>query len=218
VRGSARLQEHRREPTEGSLAFSNLREHADAQRYIAAVLPWIYDATWPKLDGVLGSADAVRSMLGGWMARESSEVSIKRATLLQEHGQPSGGFIALPGTDVASCRTADTLAVIGAVPSERRRELTRRFRTTAELYAPVAPDQFYLSRLGVRVERRGAGLGRKLALEFLECGRRAGFERFRLDVSSHNQAAISLYCAIGFEIAAVRRQGDAVLIAMTRDQ
>jgi ribosomal protein S18 acetylase RimI-like enzyme len=219
VHGSARVQEHRRdEPADQSLAFGNLREQADAERYIPATLPWVYDATWPKFDGFLGGADAARSLLADWMARESSETSIRRATLLFEDEHPIGGFIALSGPQIATCRRADTLATIGAVSSDRRHELTRHLRTVANLYLPVDADQFYLSRLGVAAERRGADLGRKLMYEYLGCGRRAGFTRFRLDVSADNHVAISLYRALGFAIAAVRRQGTDAVIAMTREQ
>jgi ribosomal protein S18 acetylase RimI-like enzyme len=78
-----------------------------------------------------------------------------------------------------------------------RGELAARLRSIGKLRPPVDDDVFYLSKLGVVAERRGEGLGRALAVEYMAAGSRAGFYRFQLDVETENRAAVSLYESIG---------------------
>jgi hypothetical protein len=70
------------------------------------------------------------------MRRPSSEVFIGRAVVVEET-HPVGGFIALPGADLARCRMQDALAATAAAPPERRSSLVRRLRLGGALFMEV---------------------------------------------------------------------------------
>lgn len=180
----------------------------DPDRFIPDAVEWAYEATWPPLHWLLGQAEPTPAELARWMARESSEASIRRLVMLLDNGDPAGGFIALPASEVPACRHADTMALITGVSRPARPELLRRLRAVAQLQAPIDAGAYYLSRVGVSRQFRGRGLGRTLVEGFLEAGRSQGFRRFCLDVRPDNSAAVRLYESVGFRpVAAHSAEG-----------
>jgi GNAT superfamily N-acetyltransferase len=125
-------------------------------------------------------------------------VFVGRAVLLLEKSQPVGGFIALKGAELATCRRNDALAAVANTSSERRPELLSRLSLGRELLPETSSDDLYLSRMGVLAQVRGRGYGRAILLEHLRQGIRQGFCRFSLDVWSGNAPAIGLYTSVGF--------------------
>jgi ribosomal protein S18 acetylase RimI-like enzyme len=134
------------------------------------------------------------------MRRDSSEISIKRVTLLRRDNEPVGGFLALGGADVVRCRKADTLAIIRDIASDERAAFLARMAAVRGLFAAPAPSEYYLSKMGVIQEARGARLGHVILEAYLESGETAGYRKFRLDVSAENDAAIKLYESAGFRV------------------
>jgi ribosomal protein S18 acetylase RimI-like enzyme len=187
--------------------FVRLPDEVDPERHIADVLTWAYEAAWPPLHWLVGDEQTARDTLARWMARDSSEASIRRVTMLLDDERSAGGYFALTGSELQQCRYADMLALIADAGRPGRRGLMRRLRTVAELQVEVRPDEYYLSRLGVKAELRGMGRGRALLEDYFASGRRAGFARFRLDVRPENVSAVSLYESAGFRIVAERSAG-----------
>ena len=116
------------------------------------------------------------------MRRPSYAIFIGLVSLLVINDGPVGGFIDLGGTELGACRKANWLAMLRGVSNDERSDLIARVGVVRSLIPRIGAEEFYLSKMGVVAAWRGAGLGRRIALEFLTMGRAAGFLRFRLDV------------------------------------
>jgi ribosomal protein S18 acetylase RimI-like enzyme len=193
------------------MTFRSLSGDCEPSHEIAAALRWVHAAGQPYVDWLLDGSDAALRILAKWLRRQSSEVFIGRAVVVDEP-RPIGGFIALSGVELASCRMHDAVAAAAAAPGERRSSLIARLRVGHELFGDVRADDFYLSRMGVLPHARRCGYGTALVDEYLRQGIRRGFGRFTLDVSAENDAAIDLYRSAGF---APRRQHHAPAAGMT---
>jgi ribosomal protein S18 acetylase RimI-like enzyme len=183
--------------------FRSLSQDRNAGLWIPQVLPWVREAGEPYYSWLFGRivpADRLEPILAGWMRRRSSEVSVERAVLLMIGDRAVGGFIGLGGTDLQTCRRADTLAALQAAGRDGWSLLAERIRQGQDLFAPVAANEFYLSKLWVATGSRGAGHGVRILEEYLRTGMAQGFRRFRLDVWTENRPAVELYRAFGFDV------------------
>jgi ribosomal protein S18 acetylase RimI-like enzyme len=180
------------------MTFRALSAEAESASEIPFALLWVYAASQPYTDWLLGGRSEALRILEQWMRRPSSEVFIGRAVLALEENQPVGGFIALNGAELATCRRHDALAAVAATPSKRRPSLLSRLRLGRELLPEPFSDDLYLSRMGVLERARRRGHGKAILLEYLQHGIRHGFRRFSLDVYSGNTPAIGLYRSVGF--------------------
>jgi Acetyltransferases len=181
-------------------SFRSLSDEPAAERFIVDTLPWVHEAGKPFFDCFFGGIDKARSVLNDWMRRPSSEVSIQRVMLFTVADQPIGGFIALRGAELESCRKADALAAMRTAGRERWVLLLDRMKAARELFSPVRIDEFYLSKMGIVADSRGAGHGAEIVREYLAMGTSQGFRRFRLDVWSENHTALRLYRSFGFQM------------------
>jgi ribosomal protein S18 acetylase RimI-like enzyme len=157
----------------------------------------VHEASNPFFDWLIGDRAVALRTLERWMGRPSSEVSIERAVLVGNRDSV-GGFIAIPGAVLRSCRQADAVAAALAVPSVQRAVVAERLEVGRQLFPDVPPDALYLSRMGVLASARRRGHGRTIVQSYLELGRRQGFRRFMLDAWSGNVAALGLYRSSGF--------------------
>jgi ribosomal protein S18 acetylase RimI-like enzyme len=186
-----------------AMTFRPLAEDQDADRWIPEILPWVVQAGDPYYSwflrgiGLTGRPDPV---LASWMRRRSSEVSVERAVLLVTGECAVGGFIALDGQALQASRRADTLAALQAAGREGRSLVAERIQQGRELFAPVAKDELYLSKLWVASGFRRAGHGRRLLQEYVRTGIAQGYRCFRLDVWAQNRPAIELYRTAGFQV------------------
>ena len=174
-------------------------------RAITRLAPWVHHASNPFADWYYGDAETARDVITEWMGRASSELHIGRALLLKgddEDEPPLGCLIGMAGEALAECRAADFLAFCEELGggAEADEVIGEVLPVARQLFPPVAPDAFYISRVVIDPARRGAGLGRALVEKTLERRRTKGFRRFRLDVSADNEAALRTYRALGFEV------------------
>src|SRR5918999_1419905 len=98
-----------------------------------------------------------------------------------------------------------------------RRPLEGLRTSRLENLEPVAPRDWYLSKVAVVDAHRARGLGRALVEEYLAAGLAAGFRRFRLDVSADNDQAVRIYRSLGFRVEADRAAAGMRYLAMTLD-
>lgn len=178
----------------------SLKKDTDLARHVPHVLPWLHEAGNPYFDWFFGNAQTAQSILGRWIVRPSSEVSLKRTVVLQEDGRIIGGIIGMNGTDLALCRKADTLALMRDWPPSDRESIVRRMRESAGLFHIPDAHHYYLSKIGLLPEARRKGFGRMLLEAFLVKGSAGGFTRFMLDVSADNALAVKLYMSAGFHV------------------
>jgi len=64
--------------------------------------------------------------------------------------------------------------------------------------APQNPRLAELCKLHVDSEWQGRGIGRRIAIELVECARRVDFSEVELHVTATQKAAIALYWSLGF--------------------
>jgi putative acetyltransferase len=88
----------------------------------------------------------------------------------------------------------DTLP--GAYAPPRGRILTEPGGCVA--LRPLDEQTCEMKRLYVRPEKRGTGLGRRLAQQIIEEARQIGYQRMVLDTLSTMESAIALYRSLGF--------------------
>jgi ribosomal protein S18 acetylase RimI-like enzyme len=175
-------------------------EYPNPEELIPSLLPWIHASGNPYFDWFFGGAERASAVLEAWISRGSSEVSVRRVSLLYFRDRIAGGFIAMGGNDLKRCRKADTIALMRGFDPEERSMLTRRMSAASNLFKSAADDEYYLSKMGLTREFRGQGLGRRLVEEYIGEGKSRGFRRFRLDVYADNTAAVGLYENYGFTV------------------
>jgi ribosomal protein S18 acetylase RimI-like enzyme len=179
---------------------------SEIDRWIPSVLPWIHEAGNPYFDWLFGGADVALPIIASRMRSPSSEVAIRDAILfLDDDGGAIGGFIALTGAELGRRRKADAIAYLNSVGKAGRDSLLHRMQASRDMFARVRPDEFYLSKVGVRSDVRGLGYGRALVKEFLSIGMSRGYANFALDVSGENTEARCLYESMGFQVSEMSR-------------
>jgi ribosomal protein S18 acetylase RimI-like enzyme len=171
-------------------------------RCISSVLPLIHEAGNPYFDWLFGGPTVALSVLASRMRSQESEISICDAVVaLDSVGDVIGAFIALTGAELGARRKTDAVAYLKHVGRSGRARLLQRVQESRDLFASVRPDEFYLSKIGVRADTRGCGHGRALVERFVSMGVERGLTRFVLDVNDENASALHLYRSMGFRIA-----------------
>jgi ribosomal protein S18 acetylase RimI-like enzyme len=178
---------------------------------VTQALPWVLEAGNPYYESLFGGPAAAEKVLEAWMHRRTSEVSISRVQFLVSNEELAGGFVALGGGELRKARKADSIALLSSSMGLPDREtLIERMRSLSDLFPPVADDEYYLSKLGLRPQHRGKGLARILVERYLEDGRERGYTRYRLDVEAGNEIAIRCYQSAGFRFCGQSESEDGV--------
>jgi ribosomal protein S18 acetylase RimI-like enzyme len=192
-----------------------LLEHPAQEALTAQATSLIHQAANPYYDWFFGDPSAARAAIERQLQSPSSELSAGRVmVLVDDDGVLAGIFVALGGAELAHARKADALATLAASSQAKRSALMARMAETRELFDRVGADDFYLSKIAVAERFRGRGWGRRLLDEYVAAGHRAGFTRFRLDVSCDNSSAIALYRSAGFAIESARERAGLRYAAM----
>lgn len=187
--------------TSGMFTYQNGADARDHDALVSDSLPWVLEAGNPYYAWLFGDDALAKSVLGAWMRRESSEVSISRAEILMCDTEVAGGFIALSGVELKRARRADAVALLTGTSDSVRPGLIGRLRNTTGLFSSVGDDEYYLSKMGLHVRFRGRGYGLELLNQFINRGKAGGHACFRLDVHAENVAAVRRYEKFGFQIS-----------------
>jgi ribosomal protein S18 acetylase RimI-like enzyme len=179
------------DPAQLSLPETDLMTH---------IRPWVTEAANPYLTCLCGGVSEATSFIRDALSRSSSELWIGRARLMTDAEIPVGGYIALAGEELVSCRQADLFALLKRATPEGRAAVRVFLEQTKSLFTPVPPGVTYLSKIGVIPSARRQGLASRLLEDWLHRGAEAGINDFQLDVASENRGAIALYRRYGFEV------------------
>jgi ribosomal protein S18 acetylase RimI-like enzyme len=176
-------------------------EDINIDECISSVLPLIYQAGNPYFDWLFGGPSVALPIIESRMRSPESEISIRDTVVLEDNGgNVVGGFVAMTGAELGGRRRADAVAYLQYVGRAGRASLLQRMQESRDLFASVQPEEFYLSKVGVRSDARGRGHGRTLVERFLLTGAADGLNHFVLDVNDGNVAALQLYRSMGFRV------------------
>lgn len=193
------------------ISFRGVQDFPNPDALISHALPWILAAGRPYYDWFCGGRDAAERAVAMWIKQPSSEVSIQRVQFLQFGSEIVGGFIALSGTELKKARTADVESFWATLQGQSRGALIERLSQSLQVFAPVAEDEYYASKMGLARPFLGKGLVQPMAEHYLNQGNALGYSKFRLDVQAENKHALRHYLAIGFEIFYTGESADGAL-------
>lgn len=194
-----------RADSEEEMSFHHLWEDGGPsfELLVSKLAPSVHAASNPFADWYFGDRDVAAELIEEWMVRPSSEVYLGRGIVMMAEQEPVGVLIGMSGAQLSACRNADFGAFCEEIGSgEEVDEIVEQVVTVSrELFPPVEPDTFYISRVAVVSQHRGRGFGRRLVEHTMEAKRRDGFDKFRLDVSAENAGAIHVYESLGLKRA-----------------
>jgi ribosomal protein S18 acetylase RimI-like enzyme len=176
-------------------------EDIDIDTCISSVLPLIHEAGNPYFDWIFGGPDMALPIIESRMRSPQSEISIRDTVVLEgDDDDVIGAFIAMAGAELVERRRVDAVAYLQHIGRAGRAPLLQRMQESRDLFGSVQDEEFYLSKAGVRSDARGRGHGRAIVERFLSIGVAHGLNRFVLDVSAGNVAALRLYRSMGFRV------------------
>lgn len=175
---------------------------------LPTALSWIAEAGNPYFDWIFGNEVATARVLSDWMERSSSEVALNRIRFLRNQSSIVAGFIAMGGNELKKARRADAVCLLSTASVAERSKLIGRLTNVSDLFSPVDPGEYYLSKMGVNKSYRGQGLSRAIMSHYLKQGEAENYKCYRLDVCTRNSVAIRCYERYGFNVDAERRSRD----------
>ena len=162
------------------------------------LLPWIYESDRRFFDILLQDWD-FNEILPRWMVRDESEHGLHRTRLLIAEDRIAGGFVAMPGREVALARESDILDLVRHSDPRDWRKLRERVQDLYPLFGPIRPGDFYISRLSGLPSLKERGYDEVIVEEALNRARQHHVDRVRIDVDEANQRLCSICTAYGFE-------------------
>jgi GNAT superfamily N-acetyltransferase len=183
----------------------------DPDALIPIALPWILAAGQPYYDWLCGSRDAAERSVATWMRQPSSEISIQRVQFLLCGSEIAGGIIGLGGADLKRARIADINSYWKTLDVHSRGTLIGRLSQSLNAFAPVADDEYYVSKVGLARPFQAKGLAKILVEHCLDQGTTLGYCKFRADIETENKPSLRCSRATGFEIFYTGQSADGAL-------
>ena len=168
----------------------------------SAFLELEYSASAPYNDFVYedrAQADVIRALL---FDKGVAEYSQFYSRILHDSGRVIGMASCLSADQLIKCRMRSAYALARSGLLERAPGLSSRLSLAGQSLMRLQGNDFYLSRIAVAAEARGAGAAGQLLAHCEQQALESGASRMCLEVSSENAAALSFYEKNGFrEIA-----------------
>ena len=91
------------------------------------------------------------------------------------------------------------------------RDLIGRLSQSLNAFAPVADDEYYVSKVGLARPFQAKGLAKILVEHCLDQGTTLGYCKFRADIETENKPSLRCSRATGFEIFYTGQSADGAL-------
>src|SRR6202050_5237302 len=182
-----------------SISFRGVGDFPDPDALIARAFPWILAAGQPYYDWLCGGGEMAESTVAMWIRHPSSEASIQRMQFIQCGLEIAGGIIGLSGAELKEARTADINSYWATLDVHSRGALLGKLSQSVQVFAPVAEDEYYVSKVGLDRSFQAKGLAKALVERSLERGSALGFTKFRADIQTENKPSLRCARSVGFE-------------------
>ena len=193
------------------IAFRSVQDFLDPDTLVPLAFSWILAAGQPYYDWLCGGRDAAERTVAMWMKQPSSEVFIQRMRFLQCGSEIAGGIIGLGGAELRKARIADVNSYWAMLDLHSRGALIEKLSGSLQVFAPVAEDEYYVSKLGLARSFQGKGLAKVLVQHCLAQGTALGYSKFRADIQTENKPSLRCARVIGFEIFCTGESSDGAL-------
>jgi len=196
---------------EDSVTFRSVRDFPDPDAMIPYAYPWILASGQPYYDWLCGSRDAAERTVARWMSLPTSEIFIQRVAFLLCGSEIAGGIIGLSGAELKQARIADINSYWATLDVKSRGALIEKLSQCQNAFAPIAEDEYYISKLGLARHFQGKGLARLLVEHCLDQGTALGYSKFRADIQTENKPSLRCSRTMGFEIFYTGQSSDGAL-------
>jgi RimJ/RimL family protein N-acetyltransferase len=194
-----------------SVIFRGIQDFPDPEALIPNALAWILAAGQPYYDWLCGSRDKAEQTVAMWMKQPSSEIFFQRIKFLQCGSEIAGGIIGLGGAELKRTRIADVNSYWKTLDVHSRGSLIGRLSQSLQAFAPIAEDEYYVSKVGLARSFQGKGLAKVLVEHCLDQGTALGYSKFRADIQTENKPSLRCARAVGFEIFYTGQSADGAL-------
>jgi GNAT superfamily N-acetyltransferase len=193
------------------IIFRAGNDFPDPTALIPSAVPWFLQAGQPYFDWLCGSRDLSERMVATWMTQPSSEVFVQRIDFLQCGSALAGGVIGIGGAELKKARTADINAYWATLDVNSRGALIEKLSQSVSVFAPVAEDEYYISKAVLDRSYQAKGLAKMLVAHFLDQGNALGYSKFRADIHTENWPSLRCARSMGFEIFYTGESSDGAL-------
>jgi GNAT superfamily N-acetyltransferase len=194
-----------------SVIFRGIQDFPDPEALIPNALAWILAAGQPYYDWLCGGRDKAERTVAMWMKQPSSEIFLQRMRFLQCGSEIAGGIIGLGGAELKKARIADVNSYWKTLDVHSRGSLIERLSESLQAFAPIAEDEYYVSKVALARSFQGKGLAKVLVEHCLDQGTALGYSKFRADIQTENKPSLRCSRAVGFEIFYTGQSADGAL-------
>jgi ribosomal protein S18 acetylase RimI-like enzyme len=165
----------------------------------------LYLSAKPYYDAYAGSEARARGLLASVYGRRGHAASFEVCSVVELDGDLAGVIAWFPVTEGDERARRFVSLTAPRVPPWRWPALLRHLRAAGHVSPHPPPRALYVDALAVAPEFRRRGVATALLAAAEHAAKAGGFEGLALDTGLHNDAARSLYEALGFRQGEVRR-------------
>lgn len=190
--------------TPKQLQFVHAHQVPGIEHRLDYIVPWVRDSDRRYYEVLLADHD-IDATLRRWMQNPDSELALQKTRLLIADDLVAGGYVGFAGRQLLRRREADLIDLARAHGNLRCPNMRQAIQRVHPLMGSVAPNDFYLSKIGVTAELRGRELEPTLLDACFDQAQAAGFDHMRIDIDDGDDFTRTLCTAKGFETLQKRR-------------